>query len=491
MIILNEEWEVVLNSIVPTPIRQRIHRMLFLLGMAILAAGCSSSDPLPLTRQAIDAALTPPEMEALRVQAQSIQHPLLRPLEIEGRDGLKPDEVAILAVLVNPSLRAVRDARGIASAQVLQAGLLPNPSLSWSSEHPYAGPDNINAFGLGLSWDLSELISRSAKVEAAEALAASVDLDIAWEEWQVAQSAKSAAYAVTSLQAQLVLTRQADQSLQDNLRIIQKAVDLQQKTAVDLSAAQTAGQEAHSAVLEAERQLDQKRLALNRLMGVPFSTEVKLKSAGIPDRMEVRSPAELQTGLEDRRLDLLALRRGYDSQEASVRVAILSRFPKTSAGLLMARDTGGVSTFGYELSADLPLFDRNQGSIALEKATRQQLFDEFINRVFEARNDIAVSVAEIESLNYQIAFAESAVPVLERLVADYEKAVNVGNADVLSYYTARNDLDKKKIEIVKLKQERIDGWIALENATGMYLPAVSADGSNHSVLPDGSQGVLQ
>jgi outer membrane protein TolC len=140
---------------------------------------------------------------------------------------------------------------------------------------------------------------------------------------------------------------------------------------------------------------------------------------------------------------------------------------------------------------DLPLFDRNQGSIALEKATRQQLFDEFINRVFEARNDIAVCVAEIESLNRQIAFAESAVPVLERLVADYEKAVNVGNADVLSYYTVRNDLDKKKIEIVKLRQERIDGWIALENAAGMYLPAAPADGSDRSVSPEGSQGVSQ
>ena len=31
--------------------------------------------------------------------------------------------VAVLAVLLNPSLRAARDARGVAAAQVLQAGI--------------------------------------------------------------------------------------------------------------------------------------------------------------------------------------------------------------------------------------------------------------------------------------------------------------------------------------------------------------------------------
>jgi outer membrane protein TolC len=408
-------------------------------------------------------------MAVLRVQARAIRHPLLALLETNEDDGIAPEEAAVLAVLVNPSLRAVRDGRGVSAAQVLQAGLLPNPSLAWANEWPFAGPDHLVAYNIGLSWDISALISHSAKVEAAQATAASVDLDIAWQEWQIAQSAKSGAWKVVSLQAQLDMARQADGLLQDNLQTVAKAVDLQQKTAVDLSAAQVARQEAHTTVLELERDLGKQRLALNRLLGLPPQTQLKLRAGRIPAAANPPDAAELERGIEDRRLDLLALRRGYDSQEASVRAAVLSRFPKTSIGGANARDTAGSCTWGYDLSVDLPLFDRNQGNIAIEQATRQKLRDEFINRVFDARNDLAAASAEIDALRRQIAFADSSVPALERLVGDYGKAVNTGNADVLSYYSARNDLGKKKIEILKLKQELIEAWIALENASGCCL----------------------
>ncbi len=449
---------------------RKSQRILLFLAAALAAGGCSQPKPgAPLTSEAIDAVLTSPAMEVLRVQARSIRHPLLRPLEIKQDDGVSPDEAAVLAVLANPSLRAVRDARGLVAAQVLQAGLLPNPSLSFGSEFPYVGPDKIVAYGIGLSWDISSLISRQAKVDAAKAQAASVDLDIAWQEWQVAQTAKSAAWKVLSLQAQLEMAGQADSLLQDNLKTVQQAVGLQHKTAVDLSAAQAARQEAHTMVLELERDLARQRLALNRMLGLPSQTQVKMRKEDFPDGLGEPAVVDLQKGIEDRRLDLLALRRGYDSQEAAVRAAVLSRFPKIAAGASHGRDTAGVYTFGYDLSVDLPLFDRNQGNIAIEKATRQTLFDEFINRVFEGRNDIATSAAEIGLIHRQIAFAQSAVPVLERLVADYGKAVDAGNADVLSYYSARNDLNKKKIEILKLKQDLVDAWIGLENASGLCL----------------------
>jgi len=180
---------------------------LLCLAAALAGAGCSSPQAAPLTSEAIDAALTPPAMDVLRAQARSIRHPLLSPLEIKEGGGVSPEEAAVLAVLANPSLRAVRDARGLGAAQVLQAGLLPNPSVSWGQEFPYAGPDHLVAFGIGWSWDISSLISRAAKVDAARAQAASVDLDIAWQEWQVAQSAKSAAWKVLSLQSQLEIAR--------------------------------------------------------------------------------------------------------------------------------------------------------------------------------------------------------------------------------------------------------------------------------------------
>jgi outer membrane protein TolC len=425
---------------------------------------------MPLDSEAVGKALAPPNMEAVRVQAKTLQHPLLRPIEFDERDGLSPDEAAILAVLANPSLRAVRDQRGIASAQVLQAGLLPNPALTSEGEFPLRAPGEVNSYTVDAAWDISGLITRGAKRDAAKAQAASVELDVAWQEWQVAEGAKTAVYRVIGLEAQLTGAEQVEQRLRDNLKIVKEAVDQHLKTAIDQAAAEAALQEAHATVLDLRQNLRKERLALARSLGQPPGAEVRIqKDTPLPSRLALPAADEFLKGLEDRRLDLVALRRGYESQEATVRAAILAQFPKVEVGIHHTRDSGNFFTLGPTLAFDVPIFDRNQGNIAIEKATRQKLFDEYVNRLFEARSEIATLLAEIESTADKLASAEGAVPILEELVRTYEDALAAGNADILSFYGARNDLAKKTIEILKLKQELVELRIGLELASGRYL----------------------
>ena len=455
--------------------------------------GCNVPEGKPLSQKEIDAALAAPELSVLRVQARSIHHPLLAPVEI-SEQGLSPEQAGVLAVLANPSLRAIRDGRGVAAAQVMQAGVLPNPTAAWTNDFPYSGPDPFIAYAINLSWELSSLITRPAKVQAAQAQAASVDLDIAWQEWQVAQSAKLAVYKQLSLEGQLALAKQAADLLAENVKTVQKAVNLQQRTEVDLLAAQAAWQEAQSTALELQRDLDKQRLALRRLLGMPADAPLKLAPARWSQPPPPRT-ADLQKDLENCRLDLLALRRRYDAQNATVRAAVLGRFPKISAGPEHSRNNSNNHMFGYNISADLPLFDRNQGNIAIEQATQQKLFDEFVNRVYQARLDIAGSIEEIDSLRKQIALAESAVPTLQELVNDYQKALAAGTADVLTYYSARNDLDKKRIEVLKLRQDLIETWIELENSSGLYLtgpiaPPTARQERSMGVSPISSTGIL-
>ncbi len=93
--------------------------------------------------------LKPPSMEALRIQAKEIKHPTLKPLDIDLQKGLSPDGAAIMAVLANPSLRIARDRKGIAAAQLWQAGILPNPQFSYSLDVPTGGATQgaFNAYG--------------------------------------------------------------------------------------------------------------------------------------------------------------------------------------------------------------------------------------------------------------------------------------------------------------------------------------------------------
>ena len=107
-------------------------------------------------------------------------------------NGLSPDEAAILSVIASPKLRAIRDQKGLAAAQLLQAGILPNPQLSYGLDIPTAGATGgtVTAFNFGLNWEITSLISRGANRAAAQANAASVDLDTAWPAWQGGGGAK-------------------------------------------------------------------------------------------------------------------------------------------------------------------------------------------------------------------------------------------------------------------------------------------------------------
>ncbi len=188
----------------------------------------------------------------------------------------------------------------------------------------------------------------------------------------------------------------------------------------------------------------------------------------LPQRFDPPPREAMLNGIDDRRLDLIALRHGYMSQEETLRAAVLAQFPKINIGVNELRDTGNVVTTGFGITIDLPLFDRNQGQIALERATREQLFHEYATRLLDVRYEISRLLVAVDSLNRQITVARRSEPALDRLVRSYRAAVESGQADVLSYYTAWNDLNDKRIEIRALESALVDARIAMEIATGVY-----------------------
>lgn len=437
----------------------------------LLMGGCATYHDKPLSSLAVSNALEVPSTELVRQAALRLNHPILRPVELDPRQPLSPETAAVLAVLINPVLKADRDRAGVGAAQLIVAGILPNPQLSYSRDFVTAGAAVTNPFGIGIVWDLTSLVARGAKVRSAQASLESVRLDIAWSEWQTAEAAKSAVFDEVATQEQLAHARAVDQRLQENATVIRGAFDRRQRTVLDWSAAQTASETAHATVLALEQQLSSQQYKLLRALGLPPGTRVTLRAdIRLPSRLTLPPAADLADGIDRRRLDLLALRRGYDAQEASVRAAILSQFPRINLGGNRAKDNTAVYSVGFLATVDLPIFDRHQGAIALERATRQKLFDEYIARIYTARADIEALLADIASLTEQIAATAAALPSLRQLVQTYELALRYGNVDVLSYYTAWNNLSQKQIALASLKQRLSDQGIALELASGELLP---------------------
>lgn len=452
-------------------------RLLGICFVIVIGNGCATYHPLPLTSQAATQQLAPPDMAEVRVLAEQIQHPILKPIFFDDRDGLSPDEAAILAVIANPDLRAVRDRKNIANAQLLQSGILPNPQLSYSFESPIGGDtsDSVNAFGLGLDWQVTSLLTHKLRKDAAKGNAASVDLEVAWQEWQVAEATKLHLYRLVVADQQYTLAKQVESNSEEVRILTTKGIELGEKTARDLAVADAAWEEAKLAALATQQDKECERLALNQVLGLPAGAVVPLQQNIIlPSLADIPPADEMTDGIEKTRLDLLALKIGYDSQEARLRAAVRSQFPRINLGLSGGRDTENVHTVGFGLTLELPFFDHNQGRIALEQATRQQLFDEYLARLFAARSEIARILVDIKAIRKRIKTIEESLQTSERLVNSYQKAVQDGNAEKVSYYHALHLSYTKRLDLLRLKRQLGDLGIALEIATGKILPAAGS-----------------
>ena len=445
-----------------------------LLPLALLPGetGCTFYETAPLTGARVAAALRPPTRGEVRLAAANLHHPLLRPVVFSAGDqGLSPEQAAVFAVLANPTLRSVRDARGLARAQIIQAGILPNPQVSASLDLAQGNsvPGVKNAYGLSGSWEITALFARSAKLEAARDHAASVDLSVAWQEWQAAEAAKLAVYQLASLQRQTELGRQIEQDLGAGASLLRGAVNRHEKTETDLAPAQAVADQARSDLLLLEQQESDARLMLNQTLGLPPSATPRLSAnppLPSPGAMDELCASALKTPFEEQRLDLVALRLGYESQEATLRAAVRAQFPKIVFGVSRTSDNASLKSLGPTGTVDLPFFDRNQGNIAMEKATRQQLFDDYVGRVYAARADIAKAAADLRFTAQRLAAARAALPALQQLSANYNQAMLRGGADTLVVYGARQSFNAKRLEAEKLRGDLAALLVALELATG-------------------------
>ena len=140
-------------------------------GVLAPLGGCATYHQRPLDPGAVLEAPTPARIEA---RAAALKHPLLAPLKVDLADGLSPDEAAVVAVVMSPKLRAERDRLGLARAQLLEAGLLPDPVVSGGQDFPVGGNDQgtVPAWNAGLSLDLKAILTRGARTGAARHAAA-------------------------------------------------------------------------------------------------------------------------------------------------------------------------------------------------------------------------------------------------------------------------------------------------------------------------------
>jgi outer membrane protein TolC len=149
---------------------------------------------------------------------------------------------------------------------------------------------------------------------------------------------------------------------------------------------------------------------------------------------------------------------------------VLAQFPALTVGFSRARDTSGIYTTGFNLSLSLPIFNRNRGNIAIVKATRKRLYDEYRARLAAARSEIDAILDDRSLAEHQLAAVRAAVAELTRLAARSQSEFSAGNIDMLVYAAQRDALLAKRLEQLALEQALIEQQAGLQTLIGGELP---------------------
>lgn len=439
-----------------------LHVPVLFLGAALLA-GCTAYHPLPLD----DRPMQPASLADIRVDTDTLAFPALRTHRYDPSDGLDMDETAILAVINNPDLKLARDDAGVSRAQSFAAHLLPDPQFSLTRDYPHPRqPGTTSAFNAGLAYDLNALVTHGAGASAAEAEQRKTDLNLLWQEWQVISRTRVLFSLIVSLDRQLDwLTRNRD-LLEKRYRVSKQALAAGEITADSANANLAAWQDAARQVNDLERQELKARQDLDALLGLPPATRLILtdhEMLAIPDQAAVRAAL---LGLPARRPDLLALKAGYQAEDARYRQAILAQFPPLNLGLTRARDTAGLLTSGFTLAMALPLLNGNRGNIRIEEATRQRLHDDYEQRLIAARNEVESLLADDRLLAAQLRTAEASLPSLDKASDNARNALADGNLDWPGYAGFESARIAKHLEVANLRQSLREGQIALLTLLG-------------------------
>ena len=424
--------------------------------MAVLA-GCATYEPLPLTTgQPLRDAVSALDQAGTNTTA---------PLRI--------GDVVRLAIANNPDLKAARAQLGVAQAQLLQAGLLPNPSASASFMTVLSGPGVTPAWSAGLTEDIRSLVTLSSRRAAAAAAARQVSATIVWQEWQVGGRARLLVIQLAGGQRMAAVLREARTFLAQRYGRTRDAVATGDADLATLSPDLTALGDVEKQIADLDRQNQTHRHDLNALLGLAPGVAVPLAPVADPPEANKAATRAALASLADRRPDLIALRLGYAAQDAKLRAAILGQFPTLNIGLIGGSDTSNVHTIGPQITLDLPIFDRNQGNIAIERTTRQQLHAEFQARLVAAESEAAALLDDIGLLHRQLPPLRVRTLEARRMVRQANPAFAAGNLTERAYVDFISARLAREQELLGVEQSLRERQAALDTLIGTGMPVVS------------------
>ena len=209
---------------------------------------------------------------------------------------------------------------------------------------------------------------------------------------------------------------------------------------------------------------------LDQLLALQPGTRLHLIGPAVQPAITTTQYRAAIAALPHRRADLLALQAGYQSQQQELRESILAQFPNITAGVRLSRDPiEGVNSFGPQISLTLPIFNRNRGHVAIQRATRA-----YLRQIYQAHLDTAVNQTHQlwranQILAAQLHNLRAQLPQLRRQAAAALRSLQQNQLDSAAYTSLQSIYLTKLAESIQLNASLNASRAALRILLGLPL----------------------
>ena len=454
---------------------------LMALGALVALAGCATLSPdaglssvQEVAKQRVGAEVRlvrPGDATALQAEiAQRLAHPLT------------VDDAVQIALLNNRRLQATYGELGIAEADLVQAGRLPNPS--WTYRHAQRG-EAVSIESV-ITMEFVELLTMPLRARIERRRFEETKLTVTDAVLRVAVDTRKAYFQAVAAEQGARYFEQVREAADAGADLARGMAQAGNWPKVAYMREQLFYADAVAQLARARQTATTAREKLTRLMGL-WGTQTQFT---LPDRLpdlpaERRTLAQVESYAIAERLDLRAARMQTDSVASALGLSRVTRFVNVlEIGPAWVKDAHEPTKRGYEIVLSVPLFDWGQVRVVKAEATYMQAVNRLAQMAIDARSEVRESYgAYLTTYDLAKHYQEEVVPLRKRIA---EENVLRYNGMLLSVFELLADAREQVLAVNASIEALRDFWIAdaeLRQASGGRLPPEAAVAGTPAELP--------
>ena len=495
--------------------------LIALCSIGLLAfGGCISVDPRPDYQDAS-------RLVSERTGVGDIYHPDIESLIEEKTtmllaDGLTIDEAVQVALLNNPEFQSQFQEIGVSRAELVQSGLMTNPTLFTSARFPEGGGRSNLTFSF--AQELADLWQIPVRKRIAKAKLQRTILTVVRQAIDLTADVKIKCYVLLALEQAERIARENLELLQRSVKLAQDRFDAGEVGQLDVNLTRSNLLDVKLKLISLRRQRRIAGLALARVLGLARWDQPWTLQGSMPRQpLHVADTSALVIFAMRQRLDAQAAAMQTRAAEAEVRRQYIRIVPSVTAGVEEERperrglpgrkilaDTGRASVangrltapeiqsrgqrniersqiidslLGPTISLTLPIWHQNQAKIARARFKAIQARKNYEVLLDSVAQGVAQATASARTASELVTFYEKqSLPLARNTVEAARRAYQAGEQNIVALIDAQRTLVTQQRQYVDTQRDYAIAQAELERSLGGHMPPPAP-----ATQPSGSQ----